>query len=361
MKKVLFAITGLGGGGAERVVSVWASQLAQRGYDVGILTFARKEGEYAVDPKVARFIVTENIKDYLAMNYIKRYRLMRKKVKDFSPDVVISFLTRMQIWMALVTVGLKIKRIDTVRNSPWHWNEGAIAKFLWKLCFKTCDLAILQSKDQKSFFPKSVQKKCVVVPNPLNEAYEREGKTTFADKATRFVAAGRQAKQKNYPLMIKAFAKACEVNTEITLDIYGRSCGTSNEDLQQLIDNLGMNGRIQLCGRTDDMHGTFMKCDAFIMSSDHEGMPNALAEALAIGLVCVSTDCKTGPRDLIKDGESGFLTPVGDVDAMADKIGAVAAMDAAEIERFGTEARRYVTELCGRENSLKKLIQAIED
>ena len=360
MKKILFAITGMGGGGAERVVSVWASQLAEKGYDVGIFTYARNTNEYGVAAKVKRLIIADNIKDYLAMGYFKRYRRMRKIVKEFSPDVVISFLPRMQVWMAAATVGLNVKRIDTVRNSPWHFYNGAITKQLWKLCFKTGDLTILQSEDQKPFFSKSVQKKCVVVPNPLNEAYEKEGKIEFSGKATRFAAAGRLAKQKNFPLLIKAFAKACEAHSDIMLDIYGKGDDTYVAELQALINELNMSDRVHLCGRTDNMHGELMAHDAFVMSSDFEGMPNALAEAMAVGLVCVSTDCKTGPRDLIKDGENGFLVPVGDVEAMAESIKKVADMEADSIRRFGLEARSFVTNLCGRENSLEKLIQAIE-
>lgn len=361
MKRILFAITGLGGGGSERVVSVWASQLAEKGYDVGIFTYARKAGEYKISPKVQRLTLTENIQDYLAMNYLKRYRYMRDSVKAFSPDVVIGFLPRMQVWMAAATVGLKLKRIDTVRNSPWHFYNGAMTKQLWKLCFRTGDLTILQSEDQKPFFSKAVQKKCVIVPNPLNEAYEKEGKTEFSEKATRFAAAGRLTQQKNFPLLIKAFAKACEVHPDITLDIYGKGTDAYVAQLQALIDELGVSNCICLRGRTDNMHAALMEHDAFVMSSDFEGMPNALAEAMATALVCISTDCKTGPRDLIKDGENGFLVPVGDVDAMAEKIKEVVDLDAEAIKGMGAAARRHVTELCGRENSLKKLIEAIEE
>ena len=360
MKKILFAITGLGGGGAERVVSVWASQLVEKGYDVGVFTFAKGKNEYPISSKVKRLTITNNIEDYLSMGYFKRYRLMRKIVKDFSPDVVISLLTRMQIWMAAVTVGLGVKRIDTVRNSPWHFYEGNLTKQLWKMCFRTGDLTILQSEDQKGYFSSRVQKKCMVVPNPLNEAFEKEGKTTYSSKATRFVAVGRFSEQKNYPLMFKAFAKACKNNENITLDVYGKGDEKSTQKLQALVAELGMNGRINLRGRTDDVHSALMEHDAFIMSSNFEGMPNALAEAMAVGLVCVSTDCKTGPRDLIKDGENGFLVPVGDEGAMTKKIEEVASLGADAIKSFGVEARKHVVELCGRENSLRKLIDAIE-
>ena len=161
-------------------------------------------------------------------------------------------------------------------------------------------------------------------------------------------------------MLIKAFAKACETNANITLDIYGKGEDAYVNELQKLIDELGMTGRICLCGRTDNMHKVLMESDAFIMSSNYEGMPNALAEAMAVGLVCISTDCKTGPRDLIKDGENGFLTAVGDVDAMAEKIKTVINLDEYEIKKIGTDARTFVTDLCGRENSLNKLIEAIE-
>ena len=203
MKKILFAITGLGGGGAERVVSVWASQLAEQGYEVAILTFAKKENEYEVCEKVKRLTVTQNIKEYLSLSYIKRYKLMRKIVKEFSPDVVISLLQRMQIWMSFVTIGIDVKRIDTVRISPWHSNNGKIVDWLWKRCFKTGDLTILQSEDQKSFFSKKVQKKCVVVPNPLNELCENVGKTEFSSSIKKFTSAGRLAKQKTILCLLK--------------------------------------------------------------------------------------------------------------------------------------------------------------
>ena len=360
MKKILFAITSLGGGGAERVVSVWASQLAERGYDVAVFTYAKGSGEYVIGSKVKRLTLADNIQDYLAMSYVKRYRLMRKTVKDFAPDIVISFLTNMQVWMAATTVGLKLKRIDTVRISPWHTGNSKAVNAMWKLCFKTSDMTMLQSEDQKTFFGKRVQKKCVVIPNPLNEDYEKSGKSSYSDRATKFVAAGRLCEQKNFHMLIRAFAKAHEKCDGITLNIFGKGDDSYVKKLQALIEELNATEYITLCGRTNDMHGELMKHDAFIMSSDYEGMPNALAEAMATGLVCISTDCRTGPRDLIKDGETGFLIPVGDVDAMAKKIVDISNMNSESVALMGRAAREFVTDFCGRENSLAKLIEAIE-
>ncbi|MBO7303963.1 MAG: glycosyltransferase [Clostridia bacterium] len=360
MKKIMLAVTSLKGGGAERVVSVWASQLAEKGYDVAVFTYSLGKDEYQLNPKVKRVVLTDNIKDYLAMGYLKRYKLMRKKLKEFSPDIVISFLFNMQVWMAAAGIGMKHKRIDTVRISPWHHGGSKLTEMMWRACFKTGDLTILQSDDQKAFFGKSVQKKCVVVPNPLNADCEAVGKDVFGEKALRFCAAGRLCPQKNFPMLIKAFAKAHEKNPDITLDIYGKGSDEYTEKLNLLINENNADQYVRLCGRTNDMHGELIKHDAFIMSSDYEGMPNALAEAMAVGLVCISTDCRTGPRDLIRPEENGFLVPVGDVDAMAEKIIKVSMMDSELIKSTGASARQSVTDFCGQENSLAKLIEAIE-
>ena len=267
----------------------------------------------------------------------------------------------MQIWIAAATVGLKIKRIETVRISPWHNSNSKWVNKLWKMCFKTGYLTILQCEDQKAFFEKKVQTKCVVVPNPLSEVYESCGKEIYGKRNEKFISAGRLCKQKNFPMLIKAFAKAHEKKSGISLDIYGRGTNEYTESLNSLIRVLNAEDYIRLCGRTNDMHSELMKHDAFIMSSDYEGMPNALAEAMATGLVCISTDCRTGPRDLIRNGENGFLVPVGDVDSMAEKIIAVSNMKSEDIASMGKSAREFVTDYCGRENSLARLIDAIEN
>jgi glycosyltransferase involved in cell wall biosynthesis len=96
------------------------------------------------------------------------------------------------------------------------------------------------------------------------------------------------------------------------------------------------------------------------MTSDYEGMPNALAEAMAIGLPSISTDCKTGPRDLIDDGKNGFLIPVGDAKALADRIEKVFSMTEQEKRELGENAREKIIKYCSEENSLKQLINLIE-
>ena len=360
MKKVLFAITGLGGGGAERVVSVWSSQLAEQGYETAIFTYVRGKNEYKTSDKVKRLTIADNKDEYLSLKYLKRLRLMRKTIKEFAPDTIISFLPRMQIWMMLATFGLKCDMIQTVRISPWHSTTGKIESFLWKKCFAKADKVLLQSEDQKPFFSKKVQKKCSIVPNPLNSVYAENSKDSYSDKTTKFIAYGRLSAQKNYFLMIDAFYEASKKNPNITLDIFGAPCDLSISELQSHIDNYDLSDKIKLCGWTADVLNELLTHDAFIMASNFEGMPNALAEAMAVGLPCISTDCRTGPRDLIDDGINGFLTEVGNTDALATAIEKVASLSSDEAKHLGQSARNKILSLCCEENSLKKLIEMIE-
>ena len=152
MKKVMLTITGLGGGGAERVVTVWARQLREAGYDVSIMTYGRKENEYPIDPAVPVFTVARNRDEYLRLSYFARLKRMRSVLKREKPDVLINFLPRMQIWMMLASFGMKIRRIETVRISPWKLSGSAVEIFLWKMCMSRASAVLLQTKEQGEFF-----------------------------------------------------------------------------------------------------------------------------------------------------------------------------------------------------------------
>ena len=113
-------------------------------------------------------------------------------------------------------------------------------------------------------------------------------------------------------------------------------------------------------GRSNCMLKEYASADAFVLSSDFEGMPNALVEAMASGLVCISTDCKTGPRDMIIDGECGFLVNVNDSDSLAEKILEVSLMNREKRIMLGQNARKRIMSICSETKSLRKLMSAIE-
>lgn len=362
MKKILMVVGVLYGGGAERVVSIWASQLAQNGYDVSLLLLGRREKEYAIDERVKIYTIAPNYEQVKNIPYLKRLKRMRAIIKTVKPDVMINFLSKMQIWGYFASFGLKIRRIETIRNNPWIIEKtyNKAARFILKRTYIKSSAIIAQTLEQTEYFNQKTQKKCVVIPNPIAQQYKDNPKTEYSKQITHFVAAGRITPQKNYPLMIKAFQKACERNEDITLSIYGSGDEEYTQKMQSLVDETGLYSRIQLMGRTTDMPSVLRSADAFLMTSDFEGMPNALAEAMATGLVCISTNCPTGPRDLIDHGKNGYLAQVGDEKEIVSAIEKATTLTQKEAMEIGECAREKVLKLCGEDNSLKKLIDVIE-
>jgi len=359
MKHIVFAIGSLHGGGAERVVSVWASALAERGYRVSALIYARLENEYPISENVNIYPIAESEKACNDLSMLQRLGRFRKALKELKPDVVISFLPIVQVYVALASIGLRIPRVETIRINPWRTGilETKFAK-LWLWCFKTCRALILQSEDQKSFFSEEVQKKSVVIPNPINSLYIKNQKTEYTAYSHKIVAAGRLSEQKNYKMMIDAVKLVSTEYEDVELKIYGT--GELEEKLNAYIKEQGLEGTVRLMGRSNELYNVYKKADVYVMSSDYEGMPNALAEAMAIGLPCISTDCKTGPRDLITDEENGYLVPCDDAEALAMRIKYVFSMSSDEQRAIGEKGRAKIIDFCGEENSLKKLIQLVE-
>ena len=359
MKHIVFAIGSLHGGGAERVVSVWSSALAEKGYPVSILVYARVENEYSINEKVNVYPIAESKQACDDLSMIERLKRFRGLLKKIKPDAIISFLPQLQVYVALASVGLRIPRVETIRINPW---KASIlnTKFapLWYWCFRSCRALIVQTEDQKPFFRKSVQKKAVVIPNPVNSSYIENPKTEYHGDSHKIVAAGRLSTQKNYKMMIDAVAQVSCQYADVSLSIYG--AGQQEEELRAYIKQQKMENHIQLMGRSNELYRIYQTADLYLMSSDFEGMPNALAEAMAIGLPCISTDCKTGPRDLIDDGKNGYLVPCGDANALAERILHVFSLSANEQKIVGQSAREKITMFCSEENSLERLADLIE-
>lgn len=355
-KKILIAIGQLTGGGAERVATVWANELSEKGYDVSIVTCFPSENEYPIKKIINVHRVAETQNHYLQMSFSKRYIAFRCVLRKVNPDYVISFLLSMQVWIMLAAIGLPVKRIETIRLNPWRvFAPNKLQWLLWKLCYCTCSKIILQSSDQALFFSKRQQKKSVVIPNPISDVYLENYRVGLDGAPKRFIAVGRIDAQKNYPMMIRAFANVCRKNPEITLNIYGAGNDAYIEEISRMISAEGMVNNISLMGRVNHMEQEYRKHDVFLMTSDYEGLPNALAEAMASRLVCISTDCKTGPRDLIDEGQNGFLVPVGNIEALQQKMEEIIAMNLDQLDPIAENARKKVLAYCSRKNSVERV------
>ena len=167
------------------------------------------------------------------------------------------------------------------------------------------------------YYPESIRKKGVVIPNPI--AVDNPSTVNSGEENNRVIAAGRLHKQKNFPLLIRAFAAFSKDFPNYSLDIFGE--GEEREALQKIVKNLSLTDKVFLKGKTDALFDEFLKSTIYVSSSDYEGISNSMLEAMAAGLPTICTDCPCGgARATIKDGVNGLLVPVGDEDALADAL-----------------------------------------
>lgn len=361
MKRIMIFTAILHGGGAERVASVFCNGLIARGYDVVLLLYGRADDEYELSDKVRVKTIAENYQEYKKLKPLQKVCRIRAIVKSEKPDYIINFLPEPQMWMYLSTRGMRMKRIETVRSNPWVMTEnGGLASKLWKQCFYGARSIIIQTQEQGEFFEGRNKEKCVWIPNPLkDEFYHAEQKRCGID-TKKMLAAGRLADAKNYPMMIKAVALASKNVEGLQLDIYGGGDEDAFEYLQLLIDQEGCKDIIHLKGRVDNMEEIYQEYGVFLMSSDYEGLSNALMEAMASGCICISTDCKTGPKELIEDGLSGFLTPVKSEVDFVDKITFVNHLTEEEKKSISARAVERINSLCEKSEIIDKLEKIIE-
>ena len=180
MKKVLICIGQLFGGGAERVVSIWSKQLAEAGFSSNILIYGHADNEYSISNEVSVYAIKEKYEDYKKLSACQRIIKIRNRIKEINPDVVISFLPRMQVSVMLATLGLRVKRIETIRNNPWKIKHNSIIEErLWKKCLESAAALIVQTNGQKEYISKRNRKNCYVIPNPVAPEYVHNEKSNM--------------------------------------------------------------------------------------------------------------------------------------------------------------------------------------
>lgn len=318
MKRIALFINSLQKGGSERVMVNLAEYFRKQQYEVILVTQYKKENEYAL-PTGVRRVYSEPEKETLTGSRMKnfriRFRTLRNIWKTYKPDVILSFLGKNN-FMAIATAAfLPAKVAVSVRGEPTMEYEGRLMRFLAKHMFRFADGVILQTQRAKEFFPKAVQKKSVILKNPLNPAFL--GRNIKMQRDNVIVAAGRLDGNKNHAMLIHAFAKIAGEYPEMQLVIYG--AGPLREQLLALVGEKKLEERITLPGSIDNVAETVGRAKIFTLTSNTEGMPNSVIEAMVLGTPVIATDCPCGgPAMLIKDGENGMLVPVGDAYALAD-------------------------------------------
>lgn len=358
MKRIALITPSLTSGGAQRVAAIWASELSKINDNVFLIVIYKKEGEYETYGNVKKIYLYESYEHSKSYSLLSKINKIRSVLKENKIDAVIPFLIYIGLMTTAASAFLKTDVIETLRIDPVTSPKNPFLRILRDTSVRLAKRCIVQNEEQKKYFSKRVQKKMGVFSNPLHPSVTKVEKQYTNSKALTFITAGRMEEQKNHKLLSSAFKLAADEYPEISLKIYGT--GSMHDELCRHIEELGMQDKITLCGRTDDIPGVLSKADAFVLSSDFEGMPNALLEAMAVGLPSISTDCPTGPSDIIENGKNGILTPVGDVQKMADAIKVIAA-DYKSATEMGKRARKFALEKYDASVSAKRLLSFIEN
>lgn len=331
MKRYVFFDATLLQGGAERVISLLTKEMAEKGLPVKILLYQDVQPFYTIDPRVEIVYVC---KETGSRNVLKNLLWMRRFYRD-NADVVISFLAMYNVLTLLATLGGRQTVIVADRNDPRHVPGKGPLRKLRDFLYRFADGVIVQTKHNQVYFSAAVQKKSTIIYNPVDLG-GKAGIALETPKRRRIVSVGRLMPQKNQCLLLEAFAKVREKFPEYTLTIYGE--GPHRQTLEERIARLGLEGQVFLPGSVKDVHERITDADVFVMSSDYEGMPNALIEAMCLGLPVIST-AVSGATDLIQSGHNGLLVNCGDTDALAEAMEQLLG-SREKREAFGREAEK---------------------
>lgn len=324
-KRVAFVINQLGGvgaGGSDRVVSVIANEFAAREWAVDILALT---GDNTIDRELAPSInvrfetpIKSSVRAMqVGLRMLRGAGLVRSYVNQHPDAVIISFIAWVNMCTVAGVIGTKHgPLVLSERTDPASDPNSPVARKLRDAAYRRADALVFQTPDAQAYFSDIVQAPSEVIPNPVTA-----GLPEWSPPASgiEVVSAARLEAQKNIPLLIDAFAPVAQAHSEARLRIFGE--GKLRAELQSHIDELGLSDAVTLEGFVSDIHERVAKGSMFVMSSDFEGMPNALLEAMAIGMPVISVDCPIGgPRMMIEHDVSGVLVPRGDVEAMSAQI-----------------------------------------
>jgi glycosyltransferase involved in cell wall biosynthesis len=310
-KRIVFLIGSMGKGGAERVISVLANSYAAKGWKVDILLLLNSICEYQLNKNINLIPICNENKSRLAQ--LPKWLFgIRKYVKENKPDKIVSFIARINIITIIACLGLNRSIIISERNDPRADGRSIFVRFGTHLLYPLVNKIVFQTKWAQSCFSSRIQKKSVVIPNPIQV-------TTKASKIKekKIVAVGRLVEQKNHAMLIRAFKKVHEKFPDYKLYIYGE--GKLRNTLQEQIKDLKLTDAVFLPGNVTSIHESIADAEMFVLSSDYEGLSNALLEAMMMGLPCISTNC-AGSNEIISNNYNGILVSVDDEEQLSKAI-----------------------------------------
>lgn len=319
--KLVLVISSLTTGGAERVLSILANSWSKKGWQVVLIT-THDDGArpfYFLEKSVTHIpILLEDIPSKGHISNLKRVFSLRSIIKSERPDAIVSFLNYTNVLTLLASTFLNIptivsERLDpSVHRLPRTWNA------LRRILYPKADILVNQTEAAASWFRGWMGSKVFVLANPVSKPVFSDSPPEFVLPESSIVAMGRLHPQKGFDTLLKAMVKIRKVNPKVHLTILGD--GPLREELEGLREKYDLNDFVSFPGRVKRPQDILKQAELFVLSSVTEGFPNVLCEAMAVGLPVVSTNCPSGPAEIIRSGHNGILIPVGDSEAIAEAV-----------------------------------------
>lgn len=321
--KVVISVVLLGTGGAERFATTLANELTKNGDEVIILcSYKEPSFHYELDEKVRISEVfpkeryKKGFKHYLSV--LNRMFIVRKFIKLEKPDVIFSFYFNNSTQDTISTIGLGTPIIIGERDA-FFLNDGKVKNIIRKLIYSRVSGLVYQTEYAKELLNKYNvnSRETIILKNPVYiESYPDEIEICSKEK---IICAGRLDRNKNFAGIIKAFSIIAYKHQHITLEIYGD--GPEIDNLLELTRELKIENQVFLRGETNNIVQVLAGASCFVLFSNQEGYPNVLLEAMAVGVPVIASNCPVGAcAELIKEGDNGFLVPVGDINELSKKM-----------------------------------------
>jgi glycosyltransferase involved in cell wall biosynthesis len=316
--KITYFIGSTIGGGAEHVMCDLASYMCkQEGVESEILTATRTKNSYLIhsDVNVVSLENSRRIKNRYIRLFVKMINLY-KYIETSQTELYVVFLPETIKAIMFFRRMIKVPILVSERSNPASY-EKKLKKEMIK-AFAKADAIVFQTEEARNFYQEMIEKmpNSLVIPNAITG----ELPSPYDGKREKIlVSAGRIKKEKNFDLLIQAFSRVSNVFPEYKLYIYGE--GELKNNYIDLTKKLGIEDKVVFPGYVSNLAVAIKKATAFVLSSDYEGMPNALIEAMAMGIPCVSTDCSGGGASfLINNMENGILVSRGSIDELTKGI-----------------------------------------
>jgi len=343
--KVAFLVHALSGGGTERVVSRVLRHLDRTRFRP-VLILIEKKGVFLEDvPPDVPVLDCGRYTDGKRWGWVRTFAGILKAER---PDVLASFLWYANAFAVLgrYLSGAKMRLILSERSTVVGSREGFLEETLRRLDIRflycAADRILVNSESLRSQFVERFgfpREKVCTIHNPLDlkgiVALAAAGgdRGSGSNRGATVVGMGRFTREKGFDILIRAMGR---VRNPAKLLLLGE--GREESRLRYLARDLGVAEKVDFPGFRRNPFPELREATVFVLPSRYEGFPNGLAEAMALGVPCVATRCRTGPEELISDGGNGLLVPVESPESMAEAIDRLLG-DPALGERLGAAAR----------------------